>query len=161
MESYCLFCKSGQESLVIDLLKHSGFAAFAPYAIRNKCDGYGVRRTKARLLPGYVFFDAEDEPDWDAIRRWSAVLKVLRYEDGACALRGDDLAFVKWLKQYEGMVDVSQVVKVGTKIFRATQVHVTNFILLKIRFRQNQNSNAKRQRIFNGGLSCVKKRNQS
>ena len=116
MESYCLFCKSGQESLVIDLLKHSGFAAFAPYAIRNKRDGYGVRRTKARLLPGYVFFDAEDEPDWDAIRRWSAVLKVLRYEDGACALRGDDLAFVKWLKQYEGMVDVSQVVKVGTKI---------------------------------------------
>ena len=116
MESYCLFCKSGQEGLVIDLLKRRGYAAFSPLAVRNKPDAGGLRRTKARLLPGYVFFDAECEPDWESVRRYSGVLKVLRYEDGGCALHGDDLAFVKWLKQYEGMIDVSQVVKVGTKI---------------------------------------------
>ena len=67
-------------------------------------------------MPGYVFFDAQDEPDWDLIRRFSGVLKTLHYEDGARALRAEDLAFVKWLKRYEGMVDVSQVIKVGTKI---------------------------------------------
>ena len=116
MESYCLFCKSGQEGLVIDLLAHGGYDAFSPLAVRNKPDASGLRRTKARLLPGYVFFDADEEPDWETIRRWSGVLKILRYEDGSAALRGDDLAFVKWLRRYEGMIDVSQVVKVGTKI---------------------------------------------
>ena len=115
MESYCLFCKSGQEGTVIELLTRRGCKAFSPLAVRSKPGKGGVSRTRARLLPGYVFFDAED-PEWDVIRRFSGVLKVLRYEDGSCALHGDDLAFVAWLKQYEGLVDVSQVVKVGTKI---------------------------------------------
>ena len=116
MESYCLFCKSGQEGLVIDLLTRGGYDAFSPLAVRNKPDAKGLRKTKARLLPGYVFFDADDEPDWETIRRCSGVLKVLRYEDGNCALRDDDLAFEQWLRRYEGLIDVSQVVKVGTKI---------------------------------------------
>ena len=116
MESYCLFCKSGEENAVIGLLTRCGYVAFSPLTVRNRPDADGLRRTKARLLPGYVFFDAEEEPDWDRIRRFSAVLKVLRYEDGNAALRGEDLDFVAWLKRYDGMVDVSGVVKVGTKI---------------------------------------------
>jgi transcription antitermination factor NusG len=116
MESYCLFCKSGQEGTVTELLKRGGMAAFSPLAVRNKPGEKGLKRVRARLLPGYVFFDAAEEPDWDAIRRYSAVLKILRYEDGAAALRGEDLSFVNWLKRYEGLVDVSTVVKVGTKI---------------------------------------------
>ena len=116
MESYCLFCKSGEEGLVIDLLNLRGLAAFSPLAVRSKPSERGLVRTKARLLPGYVFFDAEEEPDWETIRRFSGVLKVLHYEDGTRALRHEDLAFVNWLKRYEGMVDVSQVVKVGTRI---------------------------------------------
>lgn len=99
----------------MELLERSGAAAFSPLAVRSRPEAGGLRRTKARLLPGYVFFDAED-PDWERIRRWSGVLKTLRYEDGSAALRGEDLAFVQWLKRYEGLVDVSQVVKVGTKI---------------------------------------------
>lgn len=116
MESYCLFCKSGQEGLIIELLKRSGYSAFSPLAVRSKPEAGGLRQTKARLLPGYVFFDADDVPDWETVRRYSGVLKVLRYEDGNCALRGEDLAFVKWLRRYEGLIDVSQVIKVGTKI---------------------------------------------
>lgn len=116
MESYCLFCKSGQEGAVIALLNRHGLDAFSPLAVRNKPGEGGVKRTKARLLPGYVFFDAECEPDWDAIRRFSGVLKPLHYEDGTRSLRNEDLAFVNWLKRYEGMVDVSQVIKVGTRI---------------------------------------------
>jgi transcription antitermination factor NusG len=116
LESYCLFCKSGQESAVIGLLARAGHTAFSPLTVRNKPGESGLKRTKARLLPGYVFFDADEEPDWERIRRYSGVLKALRYEDGSAALRGGDLDFVKWLKRYDGTVDVSGVVKVGTKI---------------------------------------------
>ena len=116
MESYCLFCKSGREGPIIELLKRGGMAAFSPLAVRNKPGDGGLKRVRARLLPGYVFFDAETEPDWERIRRISGVLRILRYEDGVCALRGEDLNFVRWLRRYEGVVDVSQVVRVGTKI---------------------------------------------
>ncbi|MBQ1820401.1 MAG: transcription termination/antitermination NusG family protein [Clostridia bacterium] len=116
MECYCLFCKSGQEGAVIALLERSGRSAFSPYAVRVKLENGTLRRSRSRLLPGYVFFESEDQPDWERIRRYSGVLKALRYEDGNCALRGEDLAFVHWLKRYGGVVDVSQVIKVGTKI---------------------------------------------
>ncbi len=100
----------------MELLNSRGLTAFSPLAVRNKPDEKGLKRVRARLLPGYVFFDAEQEPDWETIRRFSGVLKVLRYEDGAAALRGEDLLFVGWLKRYEGVIGVSEVVKVGTKI---------------------------------------------
>ncbi len=100
----------------MELLKRGGMFAFSPLAVRNKPGEKGLKRVKARLLPGYVFFDAEQEPDWETIRRFSGVLKVLRYEDGACALRGEDLRFVDWLKRCDGVIGVSEVVKVGTKI---------------------------------------------
>ena len=116
MESYCLFCKSGQEGRIIELLNRSGYSAFSPLSVRNKPEVGGLRRTKARLLPGYVFFEQEDEPDWAGISRYSAVLKVLHYQDETPELRGEDLSFVRWLKLQEGLIDVSEVVKVGTKI---------------------------------------------
>ena len=47
---------------------------------------------------------------------YSSVLKILHYQDETPELRGADLDFVTWLKQYEGLIDVSEVVKVGTKI---------------------------------------------
>ena len=52
MESYCLFCKSGQEGRIIELLNRSGYSAFSPLSVRNKPEAGGLRRTKARLLPG-------------------------------------------------------------------------------------------------------------
>lgn len=100
----------------MEFLKLFEAEPLAPLAVRYKPGTQGTKRTKARLLPGYVFFDYDGTPDWDTIVRHTAVLKALRYEDGARALRGDDLKFVNWLKRYEGMIDVSEVIKVGTKI---------------------------------------------
>lgn len=100
----------------MEFLKLFEAEPLAPLAVRYQPGTHGTKRTKARLLPGYVFFDYDGTPDWDTIVRHTAVLKVLRYEDGARALRGDDLKFVNWLKRYEGMIDVSEVIKVGTKI---------------------------------------------
>ena len=100
----------------MEFLKLFDAEPLAPLAVRYQPGTHGTKRTKARLLPGYVFFDYDGTPDWGTIVRHTAVLKVLRYEDGARALRGDDLKFVNWLKRYEGMIDVSEVIKVGTKI---------------------------------------------
>ena len=100
----------------MDMLRAAGGIPLAPLAVRFQPDKGSMKRTQARLLPGYVFFDFDGAPDWDTIRRHSGVIKALQYEDGARALRDGDLAFVRWLRQYEGLIDVSEAVRVGTKL---------------------------------------------
>lgn len=116
VHSYCLFCKGGQESRVMEMLRQQGAIPLSPLVVKPQQGGKELKRAQARLLPGYVFFDCAETPDWEGILRFSSVLKVLQYEDGERSLRNEDLAFVQWLKKYEGLIDVSQVVKVGTKI---------------------------------------------
>ena len=116
MSWYCLFCKGGQEQNVMRMLEERGALPLAPLAVHVRPGSMGMEKERRRLLPGYVFFEQETEPDWMGIARHSAVLKVLHYQDEDPALRGADLAFVRWLKMHEGLIDVSEVVKVGTKI---------------------------------------------
>lgn len=116
MPWYCLFCKGGEEGRVMEMLRQRGAIPLSPLVARPQQGKQGLRRAQARLLPGYVFFEQPDTPPWEGIQRFSSVLKVLQYEDGERALRHEDLDFVLWLKKYEGLIDVSEVVKVGTKI---------------------------------------------
>ena len=116
VNSYCLFCKAGEEGRVMEMLRQRGAVPLSPLVVKPQQGRKEPRRTQARLLPGYVFFDVAGTPPWAEIRRFSSVLKILQYEDGVRALRHEDLEFVRWLKKYEGLIDVSQVVKTGTKI---------------------------------------------
>ena len=116
MPWYCLFCKAGQEQNVIRMLEERGARPLAPLAVHVRPGQRGMERVRRRLLPGYVFFEQAQEPDWPGIVRHSAVLRILHYQDETPELRGTDLNFVRWLEVHEGIVDVSEVVKVGTKI---------------------------------------------
>ena len=116
VSSYCLFCKAGEEGRVMEMLRQRGAVPLSPLVVKPQQGRKELKRAQARLLPGYVFFDYPGVPDWADILRFSSVLKVLQYEDGVRALRHEDLDFVRWLKRYDGLIDVSQVVKVGTRI---------------------------------------------
>ena len=116
MAWYCLFCKGGQEQNVMRMLKERGAKPLAPLAVRVRTGAKAREKTRQRLLPGYVFFEQEPEPDWTGLIRYSSVLKILHYQDETPELRGSDLDFVRWLKAHEGLIDVSEVVKVGTRI---------------------------------------------
>ncbi len=116
METYCLFCASGQESKLMEKLKRDGYKPLAPQMARWKPVKGKLRRVTCRLLPGYVFFDSETMPNWLGIYSFPSVLKILEYGDGARALRGSDLEFVAWLKRYDGMLEISRVVQAGSKL---------------------------------------------
>lgn len=116
MPWYCLFCKGGQEQNVMRMLEERGARPLAPLAVHVRPGARGQERVRQRLLPGYVFFEQEETPDWDGVRRYSSVLRVLHYQDETPELRGADLDFVRWLRVHEGLIDVSEVVKVGSKI---------------------------------------------
>ena len=116
MPWYCLFCKGGQEQNVVRMLEERGARPLAPLVVHVRTGGKGMEKERRRLLPGYVFFEQDTDPDWAGILRHSAVLRILHYQDETPELRGADLTFVRWLKMQEGLIDVSEVVKVGTKI---------------------------------------------
>ena len=116
MAWYCLFCKAGQEQNVIRMLQERGAQPLAPMAVHFRPGERGVEKARRRLLPGYVFFEQGEAPDWPGILRYSSVLKILHYQDETPELRGSDLDFVRWLQMQEGLIDVSEVVKVGTRI---------------------------------------------
>lgn len=115
---YCLFCVVGSEEMVIKNLQRLGYRALSPIVLRWKpINGKSTKRP-SRLLPGYIFFSVSTDCalDWDSIRSIQKVLRTLQYDDGCRALRGSDYEFYDWLKRYEGVIDVSQVVQEGTKI---------------------------------------------
>lgn len=114
--TYCLFCTAGQEGRVADRLERDGYAAFAPQIRRWKPGKGGIKKSVCRLLPGYVFFEAEAEPNWADIRSLPPVIRPLQYEDGARALRGSDLAFTAWLKRCGEVIEMTRVVQAGTRI---------------------------------------------
>lgn len=115
-QTYCLFCKPGQEQTAIADLKKKGYSTLAPLVVRWKKGEGGVRKSTCRLLPGYVFFDAQCTPDWSYILGSLGVIRVLKYDDGEYALRGDDLEFIEWLKKYDGTIEISRVIQVGSRI---------------------------------------------
>ena len=97
---------------------------------RNCTDGYAL---DGRLMPGYVFFDADTEPTWNRILKDSAVLKLLSYGDGEYALRGTDLEFIDWIKKNNGIIEMSSAVKVGSMIeFVAGPLKDMNGKIIKI-----------------------------
>jgi len=95
-----------------------GFSTLIPYEERHLfIKGVPFVR-KTRLLPRYVFFDAPSctEPPWTTIKQLPHVCKILQYSDDIRALQKEDLAFVEWLKCYNGLLQISLVARIGTKI---------------------------------------------
>lgn len=116
IKTYCLFCQSGSEGKVISHLERQGLTAMAPLARNWAREREGVTTRLQRLLPGYVFFEAANEPQWHEIAAIPAVLRILRYGDGQYALRGRDSDFAEWVRQLNGLVEISLVIKEGSKL---------------------------------------------
>lgn len=133
INTYCLFCCSGKENSVIKMLKNEGFPAIAPTVMHWTGGSAQPKKTARRLMPGYVFFDADTEPMWNRILKDSAVLKLLSYGDGEYALRGTDLEFIDWIKKNNGIIEMSSAVKVGSMIeFVAGPLKDMNGKIIKI-----------------------------
>lgn len=116
ISTYCLQCRAGQEGKLTRHFEAMGYAVLAPYAVRGVWRREAHRRERRRLLPGYLFLTGEKAPERGEIGRLAGAIRVLQYEDGEKALRGDDLAFVAWLRQNDGVIDVSRAYQEGTHI---------------------------------------------
>lgn len=115
---YCLFCKPGSEQQVHKHLQRLGYRSLIPYTERVIVRNEKRMNEKRKLFPGYVF--VRDNPlTEDQLKEIAAieqVIRPLRYSNGQSMLVPEDASLVEWLWKREGMFEVSQVYKVGSRI---------------------------------------------
>jgi transcriptional antiterminator NusG len=68
------------------------------------------------IIPGYVFFENKNEPDWEEIKKYKYIYYPLRYTNNETKLKDNDLSFVKWLMKNNGIIKISNVTEKGKKI---------------------------------------------
>lgn len=113
---YCVFCRTGFEAGIEGRLNRRGYAAMVPKIKKFKPSGGKLTIKELCLLPGYVFFETDEELDVRSINTMQNVIKLLQYDDGEYRLRGADIEFVEWIKRNNGTIEPTKVIKEGTKI---------------------------------------------
>ncbi|GAB6391893.1 MAG: transcription antitermination protein NusG [Treponematales bacterium] len=116
MNIYCLFCETGREAKVEDFLNEAGYRVITSLAMQGVIRRGKLVREPRALLPGYVFFENDREPDEKTLKANKYVYRLLRYDDGAAHLRGKDLDFIRLLFARNGVFGVSKAIQVGSRI---------------------------------------------
>jgi transcriptional antiterminator NusG len=116
---YCLFCETGSEGEAERDLSGLGLRVVSARAERNEARAGRKMKIIRQLLPGYVFFQTEEDPDrfrWKSICASKHIYYPIGYADGTKRLRGGDLEFVRWLLRRDGIVGVSKAFVEGKKV---------------------------------------------
>lgn len=118
MRSWCIFCKTCSEKNVAQLITalDNRLKAIAPVRIlQEKRKGKWEQREQI-LFPGYVFLYAEEEIDFELIKRIPGFYKVLNYESGPRELQGTDYEYSMWIYRHHGHIEISKVFTVGRTV---------------------------------------------
>jgi len=118
LKTYCVFCKTGSESLVAEKINivDKKVKAIAPMrVIQEKRNGKWEKKEKA-LLPGYVFIFTEEELNTFLLNRLSDLYKVLSYDTGVRELAGNDYQYALWVWRHEGSINSSKVLTEGKNV---------------------------------------------
>lgn len=114
----CLFCVTGKEQALATLINRTQSIVKAFVARQEQFHSQQGVKTKVEkvLLPGYVFFQAPEDEDVEALIPRDHLIRMLTTDDGVWQLYGEDERFVQWLWQYGGTLGFSKAMKEGTKI---------------------------------------------
>ncbi len=118
LKAYCLFCRTGAESHVKQVIKGTNKEAKTIIPVRvlqEKVKGAWIPRER-KLLPGYMFIYAERELPFEDIKRQTAVYRILGYENGDRQLLGQDYEYAMWLYRHNGRIGASGVIIEGASV---------------------------------------------
>ncbi|GHU77809.1 hypothetical protein FACS189462_0670 [Spirochaetia bacterium] len=113
---FCIFCKTGNETAVETFLRELGYTVISSLSERNIVKNGKMIKENRHIIPGYVFFSNNGEPDWDKIMDCKYVHYPLKYSDNTKQMREYDMKFVQWLIRHNDGIKISKVIQIGTKI---------------------------------------------
>jgi transcriptional antiterminator NusG len=114
--TFCVFCETSQEDKVETFLQRLGYNVISALVERNIFKNGKLKKEFRSIIPGYVFFENKAEPDWNKICKFEHIYYPLHYPSGKKYLINNDLHFVKWLKEYNGKINISKAIEVKNKI---------------------------------------------
>jgi transcriptional antiterminator NusG len=110
---YCVFCETGAEEKVKELLESKNVKTIASVAEYKKfVHGRSVIKLR-QLIPGYVFLQTDRELDyqfWSSLEKEKYIYYPLQYDDGDKKLHGKDLDFIRVLLSRNGILGISKAV---------------------------------------------------
>lgn len=113
----CLFCATGRERDAARKIEMwwPGVKARAVSAVRRRTSAGVKYLEEAVILPGYVFFRADDafEPTFPLPE---GIWRIVRTVDGDCRLTGRDQWFARWMLDQDGVIGLSAARQEGTKV---------------------------------------------
>jgi transcription antitermination factor NusG len=116
IQYYCLSCITGKEFPVEERLLESGVQVL-PVKRDQWFSKLGKRvLKKVPLIPGYVFLQGEEEPEWQNIRQVKDVITPLHYSDGSTAFKGADLDFIKYVVVHKNHFEISKAIVENGKV---------------------------------------------
>lgn len=118
MYSYCIFCKTGSEKLIAELInkKDKRIQAIAPTRVlQEKRQGRWEQREQI-LLPGYVLLYAEEVIQFELRAEIPNLYKILNYESGLRELQGMDYEYSMWIYRHHGNITASKVLSEGRNV---------------------------------------------
>src|SRR5450756_916454 len=124
MKSFCVFCKTGSEKSIANLVNKikENIHAIAPVrVVKEKRQGEWKQHEQA-LIPGYVFLYAEVEiqgqlwADISDLYKLLDLYKVLGYGFGLRELRGMDDEYAMWIYRHQGSFGESKVLTEGKNV---------------------------------------------
>ena len=113
---FCIFCETSQENKVETLLRKLGYKVISALVERNAVKNGKLVKELRSVIPGYVFFENNTEPDWIEICKSKYIYYPLHYPDNQKKLKDNDLNFIKWLNGNNGKINISKAMKIGNKI---------------------------------------------
>src|SRR5215470_4901375 len=102
---FCLFCETSQEYKVETFLQNIGFNVISALVERIVFKNGKQVLEKRAIIPGYVFFENINEPDWNKICEYKYIHYPLHYMDKS-----------KYLKKNDETIKISKVINIGNKI---------------------------------------------
>lgn len=118
MNAYCVFCKTGQEHNIANLLnKHYiNIEALVPVRVVQEKRGGKWELRKRVMIPGYIFVFSKNKISFSSIQTQPDIYKVLQYPNGERELISSDLEYAMWLYNYDGKLEPSTVLTKGDQV---------------------------------------------
>lgn len=115
--AYCLFCMSGQEKRVAELINKKAENIYACAIERERYVKHKGKREIVRdiMFPGYVLVYAAQRIEfWK--QYYSGVYGFLKNIDGHTELMGNDLVFAERILENHGVLRISKAYREGTQV---------------------------------------------
>jgi transcriptional antiterminator NusG len=116
--AYCIFCMTGQEHNIANILnkQYLNIEALVPVRVLQEKRGGKWESRKRVMIPGYIFVFSEEKVSFSRIQAHSGFYKVLRYPNGERELVGFDYEYAMWLYNCDGKLETSTVLTEGAKV---------------------------------------------